>query len=128
MKYFSVLFSFFLVACSDETISGYVSPRAEYVLSQIDGTPYDATASIMFPEKGVAVGTAPCNTWRASQSVPYPWFELGPIASTRRACTDLDSERAYFTALAQMTLAEATGTVLILSNDAGREMVFHTVR
>jgi heat shock protein HslJ len=48
----------------------------------------------------------------------------GTIASTRRACPDLGQETAYFAALADMRFAEVAGTVLILSNKAGGEMVF----
>lgn len=113
-----------LAACTDETISGYADPDAVYRLTEIDGAPYKANATISFPKAGTARGEAPCNAWFASQSAPYPWLELGPIAATRRACPDLDAEQAYFEALAAVTLAEVQGPVLILSNDAGREMVF----
>jgi heat shock protein HslJ len=113
-----------LVACSDETISGYADPEAVYTLTEIDGAAYTARATITFPEEGTARGEAPCNSWFASQSAPYPWIELGPIGATRRACPDLDAELAYFEALGTMTLAEVQGPVLILSNDAGREIVF----
>ena len=113
-----------LVACSDETISGYADPEAVYTLTEIDGETYTANATITFPEEGTVRGEAPCNSWFASQSAPYPWIELGPIGATRRACPDLDAELAYFNALGSMTLAEVQGPVLILSNDAGREMVF----
>lgn len=40
------------------------------------------------------------------------------------ACPDLPLETAFLSALGEMTLAEAVGTTLILSNDAGRKMVF----
>jgi heat shock protein HslJ len=113
-----------LVACTDETISGYADPYAVYRLTEIDGAPFAGNATITFPEEGTVRGEAPCNSWFASQSAPYPWIEFGPIGATRRACPDLDAERAYFDALGTMTLAEVQGTVLILSNDAGREMVF----
>ncbi|MBC7178797.1 MAG: META domain-containing protein, partial [Roseovarius sp.] len=36
----------------------------------------------------------------------------------------LAEEALYLTALAEMTLVEVLGDVMILSNDAGREMVF----
>jgi heat shock protein HslJ len=40
------------------------------------------------------------------------------------ACPDLAAESQYLTALGEMTLAEVSGPTLILSNDAGRSMVF----
>ena len=110
--------------CGDETISGYADPKAIYRLVEIDGAPFTPRATIAFPEEGEARGEAPCNRWSATQSVPYPWFEIGPVATTRRACPDLDAEVQFLSALEQMALAEVLGKVLILSNDAGREMVF----
>lgn len=113
-----------LSACSDETISGFVDTEATYRLTSIDGVPFTAPATIAFKQKGRATGTAPCNNWSAEQLVPYPWFELGPIAATKRACDRLDVEQQFFGALSEMTLAEVSGAILILSNDDGREMEF----
>ncbi|MEO0944455.1 MAG: META domain-containing protein [Pseudomonadota bacterium] len=114
----------FLSACTDETISGFVDTEATYRLTSIDGIAFDAPATIAFRKQGRATGTAPCNNWSADQLVPYPWFELGPVAATKRACPDLDKEQQFFQALSEMTLAEISGAVLILSNDDGREMEF----
>ena len=108
-------------------MSGYADPDVIYRLAEIDGTAFTANATIAFPEQGVARGEAPCNIWSATQSAPYPWLDLGPIAATRRACPDLDAETAFFEALGAMALAEVQGPVLILSNDQGREMVFRAV-
>jgi heat shock protein HslJ len=114
-----------LVSCgSDETISGYADRKMIYALASIDNAPFTARATIAFAKEGAVNGTRPCNTFQAAQSVPYPWFALGPIASTRRACPDLGQETAYFAALADMRFAEVAETVLILSNKAGGEMVF----
>lgn len=115
-------------ACTDETISRYADPDAVYRLTEIDGRAFTASASIAFPEKGTARGEAPCNSWSASQSVPYPWLELGPIAATRRACPDLAAETAFFRALETMTVVVVQGPVLTLSNDDGGEMVFRSDR
>ena len=101
-----------------------ISRPLEYRLQSIDGVDFAARATIAFPEEGRVTGDAPCNAWSADQGVPYPWFELGPIAVTRRACLALAEETLFFEALGQMTLAEVQGATLILTNDAGREMVF----
>jgi heat shock protein HslJ len=114
-----------LAACGpDETISGYADRETIYALASIDDAPFTARATIAFTQEGSVSGAGPCNTYQATQSVPYPWFALGPIASTRRACPELGQEGAYFEALSEMRFAEVAGTVLILSDDAGREMVF----
>ncbi len=113
-----------LSSCADETISGYADRGSVYRLAEIDGDPFAAAATIAFPELGQASGDAPCNRWSAVQSSPYPWFELTAISVTRRACLALDEEGRFFEALGDMTLAEVSGDVLILSNETGREMVF----
>lgn len=113
-----------LTACADETISGYADPSATYRLVELNGAPFTANATISFPEPGQARGQGPCNTWFAAQSAPYPWIDLGSIAATKRACPDLKAEQAFFAALSQASLAEVSGTFLILTQRDGREMVF----
>ena len=115
---------FLAFGCADETISGYADTMATYHLMTIDGAAFEAQATIRFPEEGQITGNGPCNRYSATQSVPYPWFEPGPILATKRACPELAAGGAFFSALAEMTLAEVQGPVLILTNDAGREMVF----
>ena len=112
------------LGCGDETVSGYASPGATYRLVEVSGAPFAARATITFPEEGQVAGEAPCNRWSAAQNVPYPWFELGPVAATRRACPGLEAEGLFFSMLGKMSLAEVQGPVLILSNDVGAEMVF----
>ena len=114
-----------LSAClKDETVSGYADPNAVYVLEEMAGEPFPARATIAFPEAGAVQGEAPCNNYSGRQSVPYPWIRIEALAVTKRACPDLSAELAFFEALATMTLVEAVGDVLLLSNDAGAEMVF----
>jgi heat shock protein HslJ len=57
-------------------------------------------------------------------SVPYPWFEVGPILSTKMACPELTAEMQFFRALNAMTLSEVLDKTLILSTPEGREMLF----
>lgn len=110
--------------CADETISGYADRETTYRLTELEGQSFEARATISFPEEGRAAGEAPCNLWSADQTVPYPWIRLGPIAATRRACTQMAAERAFFDALSRATLAEVLGSVLILSDDEAVLMVF----
>ncbi len=109
---------------ADETISGYAPEGAIFALQSIDDKPFDASATISFPAQGRVAGQAPCNSYSAMQTVPYPWLKVEAIAVSKRACRDLVAEQTYFAALSGMTLSEVSGTTLILSNDAGRKMVF----
>ena len=114
-----------LLNCSgDETLSGHGAADKTWQLTEIDGTAFDATATITFPEEGKIVGEAPCNRYFAAQLQPYPWFEAAEIGTTRRACPELDRETAFLDALGAMSLAEVTDTTLILSTPEGREMIF----
>ena len=115
----------FIPACqADETVAGYGGSEKTWVLAELDGASFSASATMTFPEPGRVAGKAPCNNYSGEMSVPYPWFEVGPLMATRMACPDLDQEVAFFAALSEMTLAEVLGDILILRNDAGREMVF----
>ncbi len=120
----ALLLPFLLAYCKDETLTGYGAAEQTFVLQSINETPFPARATIAFPEEGQIVGDAPCNSYRATQNVPYPWFETGPIASTKRACPDLKAEREYLAALARMTLSEVSGKNLILSTSDGEKMIF----
>ena len=97
---------------------------ATYVLTEMNGTPAPAAATITFPRKGRIEGAGPCNGYWAEQSVPYPWIKIGAIASTRKTCPHQAFETAYFTALGTVSLAEVLGAVLILSSPDGAELVF----
>lgn len=110
--------------CKDETVSGHGGAGATWVLHSIDGTPFAARASLQFPEEGGLAGEAPCNRYSGTQTLPYPWFRAEALITTKRACPDLEAEIHYLRALADMTLVEVTGDTLLLTNDAGREMVF----
>ena len=112
-----------LGACAaDETVSGYAGVCSNWALSPEAG--FGDRVTLSLPEPGRVAGQAPCNRYNAVQTAPYPWFELGPIASTRMACPDLQKETAFFAALGSMTISEVSGDVLILSNEAGERLTF----
>jgi heat shock protein HslJ len=112
-------------ACqADETVRAYGAADRVWTLTEIDKKPFPASATLSFGDEGSIGGRAPCNRYSASMTVPYPWFETGPILSTKMACPDLKAEYKFFNALEAMTLAEVLNDVLILSTSEGREMVF----
>lgn len=112
------------ISAPDETISQYAGTQPVYYLVELNGASVSVTTTITFPEKGRVIGQGPCNSYSATQTVPYPWFALDGIISTRMACPDLVLEAAYFEALEGMTLAEVAGDTLILSDSEGRELVY----
>jgi heat shock protein HslJ len=113
-----------LAACADETLSGQAETGAIWTLTEIGGAAPSAPITLEFPQSGQISGRAPCNRYFAAIKAPLPWFQLGPIGATKRACPDLDLESRYFAALAGMTQAEVRGDVLILTDDLGAALVF----
>ena len=121
----SFIFLFLLTACrDDESVRAYGAADKKWRLIELAEKPFDASATLTFPETGRISGTAPCNTYSGAMTVPYPWFEVGPIAATKRACPDLASEAAFFSALKAVPLSEVLDDTLILSNTDGLKMVF----
>lgn len=113
-----------LVACrGDETVAGYGGAEKLWRVVEIDGVAFTAGATMRFPEPGRIAGDAPCNSYAATMTAPYPWFQTGPIAATRRYCPDADAETAFFSALAEMTLSEVLGDTMILSTPEGRSII-----
>ena len=114
-----------IAACQgDETVAAYGAAGKTWHLTELNGEPFVARATLRFPEPGEITGDGPCNRYSTSMTVPYPWFEAGPIQSTDIACPDLDVERAFFAALAIMSQSEVLGDTMILRTEDEQEMVF----
>ena len=117
-----------LAACGfgrDETLTAYGAGGQRYALVSIDGAPFTGHATLSFPGPGLISGQAPCNSYSGSSDIPYPWFDGTRLAVTRRACPEMATEAAFFEALADMTVAEISGPVLLLTAPGtGRSMVF----
>lgn len=110
--------------CKDETVTGHGGADEIWQLQSLDGVAFKARATLRFPQEGELTGTTPCNSYAGQQTAPYPWFSAQAVTVTTRACADQEAEGRYLRALAEMTLVEVVGDILILTNTAGREMVF----
>ena len=125
MRFAALALLALLSACqADETVRAYGAADRIWTLVEINGQPFDAAATLTFPDDDMIAGKAPCNQYFASMKVPYQWFEVGPIRATKMACPDLQKEAEYLKNLQQMTLSEVLGNVLILSTSEGQNMVF----
>jgi heat shock protein HslJ len=109
---------------TDEPIAAYAPTGVVGQLEQISGEGFPAKATILVGMPGSVAGNAPCNSYSAAQTAPYPWIEIGQIAATKRACPGLAAEVAFFDMLGRVSIAEVSETTLILSTDDGAEMVF----
>ena len=114
-------------ACqADETVARYGAADRLWTLQTLNGTAFSTTATLEFDSGGPVSGQAPCNRFSATNTVPYPWFQLTPIVATRAACPDLEAETAYLAALSRMTQSEVRQGSLFLRNDENEEMIFTT--
>ena len=89
-----------LMGCQpDETLSGYVPDGAEYRLEELNGLEAPARLDLRITKAGDLSGEGPCNRFSGKQTAPYPWFELGPLLMTKRACPNLQAEGQLMAAL-----------------------------
>ena len=126
MRLFTTLSALLLAtACvRNETVTAYGGADHVWQLSSMDGAPVSYAATLLLTPDGRVSGAGPCNDFAARQGAPYPWFTLERFVATEIYCDKLADEQRYFTALQEMSLSEVSGTRMILSNDAKREMLF----
>lgn len=109
---------------SDETLAAYAERGTTYRLEEIAGEPALERIELSFPRNRRLEWRTACAVYRARIKVPYPWFSIRPIGMLALGCEASEAETGFRDALAAMTLAEAHGGILILSNDAGEVLVF----
>jgi heat shock protein HslJ len=115
---------FLMTRRGDETVASYGAGDRTWVLSEIGNMDVAPAATLRFADPGRISGTAPCNSYAAAMTVPYPWFEAVDIAVTRMTCAEMAAEQAFFTALSAATYSEVMDDTLVLSNDDGPLLVF----
>ncbi len=114
-----------VAACApSETVTQYGGADFAWQLQEIDGEAVSYPARIDLSEAGKVRGEGPCNSFLATQDKPYPWINVQVDVVEQIYCPDIDREETFLTALQEMTLVEVSGPNMVMSNDAGREMVF----
>lgn len=95
-----------------------------WVLESLGGQPFEARATMTFPEAGRVAGDAPCNSYTGAMEADYPGFETGALVSTRRTCPDQRAEDRFLQALAEMRGITVLDNVLVLTAPNGDQLVF----
>ncbi len=102
--------------------SGMTLDGTGWTLATLDGAPVKVAAYLGF-EGDRASGVAPCNRFMGGFAQTGARVTIGPIASTRMACPELDLEQRYLGALTDAALAEISGDRLILRGADGVELM-----
>ncbi|WP_428926667.1 META domain-containing protein [Marinibacterium sp. SX1] len=102
----------------------YADRDTTWVLVMLDTVPFEATATLRFPQDGQVAGKAVCNNYSGPQDGDFPEFRTGVLMATRMACPDMAQEQVFLDALADMRLAARKDGMLILSDGGDRQMVF----
>lgn len=87
------------------------------------GFPWSKDAYVQFRQGGDVTGFAGCNRFRGAYTYKDGVLKIGPLATTRMACPQLDVERRVLQTLDGAVHAEATHLKLVLKDAAGRELV-----
>ena len=113
-----------LAACTVRAQDGFGTPDAIWQLTEIDGIPFDARATLTFPTPGRVSGAAPCNAYFGALTGTYPAFSAPVLAASKRACSELQAEAQFFAALRAVRSAKRMGDTLTLSDATGLRLVF----
>ena len=89
------------------------------------GVAGEAHSTLRFAAPNQVDGNTSCNLFRGPIATANGIIQIGPLASTRRACTPelMDQERHYLMALAQASGMRLDGTELVLLDESGKELV-----
>ena len=110
----------------DETISAFVPDGKTWYAISMKARPFTSELFIEFPEEGVIRGQGPCNSFSATQTEPYPWFNAENIVATKASCPDIQEEQIFFIRLRMVTEIEVAGSVMIMTDKDGDEIVFES--
>jgi heat shock protein HslJ len=88
-----------------------------------------ANATLAFPEAGKARGNASCNRFRAAVTIQGETITFGPLATTRKACSEavMNQESRYLAALREANRFRVDGPFLYIYT-TGRQQPLRFIR
>lgn len=95
-----------------------------WVLQSLDGSPPSAEVTLSLSPDGTVSGNSGCNRYTGKNNAELPQLALGPMASTRMACPDLELEATYINALSKATEAIEQDGELLVTGEDDIQMVF----
>ena len=121
-----IIFTLFLIVACSQTkklrmdVDEFNS--TDWVLEEIDGSPVidRVQSTIRFQANERIVGWGGCNRYSANFNSGIKFFEVGPIASTRRICPPvvMAQEERFFTALQKSRSIRMEGAYLLIDSEA----------
>src|SRR5262249_12412193 len=108
---------------SDKTVPGaQYLVGSEWQLRDLGGTPVldDRRPTLSFADPGRVTGNASCNRYGGSVEVGDGTIKVGPMMTTKMACTpEIDAqERAYLAALQNAYRTEMVGGELVVRTES----------
>jgi heat shock protein HslJ len=112
---------------------GATEPAAEglagtsWALSDLDGNPPVAEATLQFDAEGRLAGTTGCNQYSGGYSAEGDTLAVGELISTKMACTAagvMEQETRFLGALGQAASYSIAGDTLTIEGASGARLVF----
>ncbi len=88
------------------------------------------TVTATFSPDGKVAGSGGCNAYTGPYTIAGPNLQIGPLASTGRACEQaiLQQEAQFFTAMGNVTTFDTSGPIIMLRDASGAMQVVLTSR
>jgi heat shock protein HslJ len=107
---------------SEQTLTG-----TRWQAEDLDGggTMHNPQATLEFPQEGGVAGSGGCNRYFGSADIDGPRIQMGPLASTRRACAPavMAQEGRFFGALERARTWQLVADKLLLRDEGGAPLL-----
>ncbi|MFN5996431.1 MAG: META domain-containing protein [Paracoccaceae bacterium] len=126
MRLLTLLAAVSMTACA--TAQAQTVTDTEWQLLAVDGTFYEANATLQIADDGSLTGSGPCNRWSARNATTLPDLKIEGLRATRMACDRLADEQVFFDVLIGMTGVKLAGPKnLVLQGPGDRSMKFSLI-